>query len=259
MAPKPPRLESLMSCRDLPIRYMMIPKCGCTFIKNLIWRLDHGETYLNPTRIHDRQDEFARAAQFDLTVEDIRAEDFAFVVLRNPVDRFLSLYFDKVVGEGWRKYVPLRKVLAENHGLDIAPQSAADHTRNLTILIDWLDENLTGKNELVREAHWTPQNARMETIRGFDLKVLPINGLNGALVRLLSPVVPDIQQMLGGLERYATNSKEKKDEVLDNTLRARIKQVYRRDAQNYDRLREVWKELDPKTAQEIPRASRIFD
>lgn len=251
-------MESLLSCRTLPIRYLVIPKCGCTFIKNLIWRLDHGEDYANPPRIHERTREFARVAQFNLTLEEVRAEPYSFVVLRDPIDRFLSLYFDKVVGEGYRKFVPLRAVLRDAHGLTVEAATPAEHLANLHIMIDWIEENLSKPNEIGRDPHWTPQSYRMETIRTFDMKVLPLKGLDSHLTLLLSDVVPDLQSILGKLERYATNSNERKGQVLDKALIARISQVYARDLANHDKLQGVWRSLAPKTAAEIPRASEIF-
>lgn len=258
MARQQPRMESLLSCKTLPIRYLVIPKCGCTFVKNLLWRLDHGEAYSNPPRIHERTRDFARVAQFNLTVDDVRAEAHCFVVLRNPVDRFLSLYFDKVVGEGYRKFVPLRAVLRENHDLNVDAATPQDHQRNCLILIDWIEANLSGPNEIGRDPHWTPQHLRMETIRAFDMKVLPLSHLDAGLSMLLSDIVPDIGQLLESLERYATNSKEMKEKVLNPALKARISQIYKRDAENYDRLRKIWKDAAPKTGCEIPRASLIF-
>ncbi len=259
MARQQPRMESLLSCKALPIRYLVIPKCGCTFVKNLIWQLDHGESYINPPRVHERTRDFARVSQFNLSVDEVRAEEHCFVVLRDPIDRFLSLYFDKVVGDGYRRFVPLRAILRENHALEVEPISAADHTSNCHILIDWIEANLSKGNEIGRDPHWTPQHFRMETIRAFDMKVLPIDGLDGHLTMLLTDVVPDIAQLLQKLERYASNSKKLKDQVLDASLKARILAVYQRDAENYEKLLQVWREIVPQTAVEIPRASRIFD
>ena len=258
MAKQPPRLEHLLSCQVLPIRFLVIPKCGCTFVKNLLWRLDHGQMYDNPPRIHDRTDAFARAAQFNLTVDQIRAEEHCFVVLRNPVDRFLSLYFDKVVGEGYRQFVPLRAVLQAHHGLNVDAATPAEHLRNCNILIDWLEENLAKPNELGRDSHWTPQHHRMDTIRAFDLKVLTLSGLDAHFALLLADIVPEIGLILGKLERYATSAKGMKDQVLDAPIRARINKVYAKDRLNYKKLREIWRDADPKTAQEIPRASQVF-
>ena len=259
MARQQPRMESLLSCRTYPIRYLVIPKCGCTFVKNLIWQLDHGTGYVNPPRIHERTRDFARVAQFNLTVEEVRAEPYSFVVLRNPLDRFLSLYFDKVVGDGYRKFVPLRAILRDKHGLNVDAKTPAEHTANCHILIDWIEQNLGSGTEIGRDAHWTPQAYRMETIRAFDMKVLSLSGLDDSLTMLLQPILPDIAETLGKLERYTTNTKEMKNQVLDAAIRARIGQVYQRDGDNYEKLREVWAKVAPKSGAEIPRASQIFE
>ena len=249
--------ERLLSCRALPIRYFFIPKCGCTFVKNLIWRLDHGRTHVNPKRIHDVMDDFARAAHFGLDESAIRAEDHAFTILRNPVDRFLSLYFDKVVGEGWQRYVPLRATL-QKYGLDVGAATPEAHRRNCNIMLDWLEVNLSEGNELPREAHWTPQWYRSDVIRGFDLKLLTLTHLDQRLELLLRDIVPEVGAILAELERYATNSKDRKDAVLDGKTRARINQLYRRDKELFEKLRDLWRDRDPQSQAEIPRASAVF-
>ena len=259
MAREQSRMKNVLSCRDLPIRYLDIPKCGCTFIKNLFWRLDHGESYANPPRIHERTRDFARLDQFGLTVDEVCTEPYCFVVLRNPLDRFLSLYFDKVIGDGYRKFVPLRSTLRDNHSLNVDAKTPQDHTRNCHILIDWIEANLSTGNEMGRDVHWTSQYARIRTIRSFDMKVLSLNGLDDSLTMLLSPILPDIKNTLGNLERYTTNSKEMKSQILNAALKDRIHQIYRRDRENFDKLHDVWQTLMPKTCAEIPRASQIFE
>ena len=250
--------QRLFSSRTFPIRYLVIPKCGCTFVKNLLWRLDNGSNNPDPKRIHDRDTNFARASDFGLTTEELRREEFNFVVLRNPVDRFLSLYFDKVVGAGYKHFVPLRKVLQENHGLNVAATTAAEHLANCKILIEWIDHNLQTVNELERDSHWTPQSYRFGLVKEFDLKLLLTSGLDAKLNLLLSGVVPNIEEALSSLERYSSGSGLTKDDILDKALRARINQVYRRDRDIYELTKDYWSKKSPATAQEIPRASDIF-
>lgn len=250
--------QRLLSCRKLPIRYLFIPKCGCTFVKNLIWRLDHGQAFHNPKRIHDVMEDFARASALGLTQEAIRAEEHAFTILRNPVDRFLSLYFDKVVGSGWTKYVPLRATL-QKYGLNVEARTAEEHRRNCQIMIEWLEVNLSGENDLPKEAHWTPQWYRTDIMKGFDLKLLTLTNLDARMELLLGDIVPDIGPILAEMERYATNSKDKKDAVLDQKVKNRINQVYKRDREIFERLKEIWRDRAPGRMEEIPRASAIFN
>jgi len=249
--------ERLLSCRNLPIRYLFIPKCGCTFVKNLIWRLDHGQTFHNPKRIHDVMDDFARASAFGLDDVAIRAEEHAFTILRNPVDRFLSLYFDKVVGSGWQKYVPLRATL-QRHGLNVEAATPEEHRRNCMIMVDWLEVNLSDGNELPREAHWTPQWYRGDVIKGFDLKLLTLTNLDARMEMLLRDLVPDIGAVMAEMERYATNSKDRKASVLDQKVKSRINQVYRRDREIFEKLKDIWRDTKPARMEDIPRASQVL-
>ena len=252
-----PQLDRLISCRTQAIRYLFIPKCGCTFVKNLLWRVDSGKNYVDPPRIHDAMEEFTRASELRLSVEEVRVEEHCFVVLRNPVDRFLSLYLDKVVGNGYLRFVPLRTTL-QNYGLNVDASGSAEHARNCMIMIEWIETNLTAQNELPRDAHWSHQHWRGSTIKGFDMKMLTVSNLDAQLRLLLSDLVPDVGSILGGLERYATNSRNRKDAILDSSIRRRINNVYKRDRELYERLREVWHKVDPKTNREIPRASVVF-
>src|SRR5690606_6540446 len=121
------------------------------------WKIDHGSQYGEPLRVHRDDRSFPRASDFGLTAERVRAMPYSFVILRDPVDRFLSIYFDKVVGPGQHRFIPLRKTLVDGHGLMEAPQTVADHRHNCHILARWIARNLIGPSELRRDPHWRPQ------------------------------------------------------------------------------------------------------
>src|SRR5690554_6581898 len=106
-----PEKRIFSTFRYKEIQYLVIPKCGCTYIKNFLWKIDFQSDYADPTRVHDEDRVFARASDNSYTAKTIRENPYSFTVLRNLVDRFLSLYFDKVIGEGYRRFVPLKKVL----------------------------------------------------------------------------------------------------------------------------------------------------
>ncbi len=250
--------QRLFSCRTYPLRFLSIPKCGCTFVKNLIWRLDHGENYADPPRIHDIDTEFARASEWDLSLEDIRAEPCNFVVLRSPVDRFYSLYSDKVVGQGYKIFVPLRQILQYGYGLNPRADTVEEHRRNCGILIEWIERNLRDRIDLEPNAHWTPQHYRFDVVRHFDLKILLLDSFNQKLTILLSDIVPDLPAILNEQERYSSKPGFSRDEILDQPLRARINQVYARDRAHHDKAREYWQSRAPRVNAEIPRVSDIF-
>ena len=229
----------LFTLRRYPIRYLVIPKCGCTFVKNLLWRLERGAAHPNPLRIHDADPDFLRASDLNLCERDIRAEEYAFTVLRNPVDRFFSLYADKVIGDGYKTFVPLRDVLLKR-GLKCDAVSAADHTRNSEIMADWLAENLSNGIDLEPEAHWTPQSYRLDVMRAFDLKLIIANQMNEQIEALLYDMVPDIRAVFSQIEMNRSRKPFEKGEILTKNLRKRINAIYVEDRELFQKARDVW-------------------
>jgi hypothetical protein len=246
----------LFTTRRVPLRYLVIPKCGCTFVKNLLWRLEHGHNHGIPIRVHDDDGQFLRADALGLSAADIRAERHAFTVLRNPVDRFFSLYTDKVIGPGWQRYVPLRKVLTEGYGLDPDANSAEAHRANCEIMIDWLERNLADEVDLPKEAHWTPQSYRWRLMEKFDLKLLMLNDIEEQLTLLAGDLVPGLAQTLAGLEPNRSRRPVPKGAVLVPELRKRINAVYAADRRLFNAVRDAWDMLNMNTASpdDIPRA-----
>lgn len=248
-----PHMSRLFTSRKFPIHYLVIPKCGCTFIKNFLWTLENEGDHSNGLRIHDDDSRFMRASELDLSVDQIIKREHAFTVIRNPIDRFFSLYSDKVIGEGHKRFVPLRRVLAENHGLDVNAASVDAHRANCTILIDWLGRNLEEPQEIDNDSHWTPQVYRQNLMKIFRLKTLMLHKLDEQLPLLLSDIVPETKSIMQGKERNKTSAGVSRDDVLDKELRNKINEVYSGDRKLFNQTRKLWKERDPQSGAEIPR------
>ncbi|WP_299751762.1 sulfotransferase family 2 domain-containing protein [uncultured Tateyamaria sp.] len=249
--------QRLITIRSHPIRYLFIPKCGCTYVKNLIWKLHTGSQFQNPLRIHVVDKDLPRASDFGLTSAHIRNEDYAFTVLRNPVDRFYSLYTDKVVGPGHKMYVPLRSILADKYGLDVSASSLTAHTKNCSILIEWIAENLQSEKDIAKEAHWTPQAYRKNLMWQFDLKLLLVKDLERQLSILLEPIIPNIEDMLKNLERNQSSKDFRREEVVTPKLRKRINEVFSDDRKLFGQVRDQWKAKPHMSSREIPRYREI--
>ncbi|GFE63941.1 sulfotransferase family 2 domain-containing protein [Litoreibacter roseus] len=257
--PALPKTQRLFTSRAYPIHYLVIPKCGCTFVKNLLWSLEHEKPYPDPKRIHDEDAGFLRASALDLTPAQIEMRPHAFTVIRNPVDRFLSLYFDKVIGPGHQNFVNLRGVLADDHDLDLTADSPDAHRRNCHILIKWLEDNLNVPGKLENDAHWTPQHYRGNLMKTFNLKLLLLNDLNRHLTVLLQDILPDIAERLSALERNKSGGDARKRDVLDAPLRKKINVVYARDRRIFNRTRDAWDAMgDTPDPARIPRFRTIL-
>ncbi len=251
-----PKTQKLFTITRYPIRYMVTPKCGCTFVKNLMWRLEYGEFYHSPMTIHDQDGVFPRAVDLGLTEEQVRAEDYAFMAVRKPVDRFFSLYAEKVIGEGWKRYIPLRQLLVDQYGLNPAANTPRQHTENCLILSKWIRANLKDKIDLEPEAHWTPQNYRSFVFVPTDLKVLLVSQMTEHMSVLLKPIVPDIDDIIPQLERNRSPLGVMKKDILTEELRQDVNDIYRRDWKIFFAAKQAWAK-GVTTNADIPRISDI--
>lgn len=249
------RLFSTRACPE--VQYLVIPKCGCTYVKNLLWRIDHDGYFPNPSRVHDADSEFPRAGAQGYSAEKIRENPYAFTVLRNPVDRFLSLYFDKVIGDGYKRFVPLRDVLTKSHGVDVNADSVEGHRRNCMILLDWIEANLRGDSELPHDPHWTPQGWRMDIIKAFDLKILMLANIETRLKLLLHPLLTDIGRLVDGIERNRSQKPVSRADLVHKELHDRIAAVYDHDMWLTHMAWKYWEEHKPQNSESIPRMSQI--
>lgn len=252
--------QRLFVVEGLPLRYLVIPKCGCTYVKNVLYRLKNGRSHDNPIRVHDSDGNFKRAIDIGLKPSDIEREEFAFTVIRKPVDRFLSLYTDKIVGNGRKNYVPLADTLVQKRGLVENASSINEHRRNLDILIDWLSENIQSEIDLPKEAHWTPQIYRQNIMKQCNLKILLVEKLTPQLEIILDDIIPNAAVFLSDIERNSSRSAYSKSDLLTNDLRKKVSTTYSMDQKLYQRARKSWNELGERpSVSDIPRFRTIMN
>ncbi len=240
------------------IQYLVIPKCGCTYVKNVLWKLDHGAPHPVPNRVHDNDNDFGRAGDKGFTAEQIRKNEYSFTVLRSPIERFLSLYFDKVVGAGWHNFVNLRGVLVEYHSLNPEAKTVEAHRRNCEILINWIEMSLMGDAEIVADPHWTLQSDRLPIMKSLDLKLLMLAHVDTTLKMLIEPSVPSLAPSIFSVEKNASPKPISRAELMTKELRGSIARVYKRDMWLTHRTWKYWENEKPSSSSEIPRTSQIF-
>lgn len=250
--------DRLFTIKRYPLRYLVIPKCGCTFVKNLMWSLESGSSHGSPLRIHDDDSRFLRASTLGLSVEAIGAEKYAFTVLRRPIDRFISLYTDKIIGKGRALFPPVAALLADRRGLDLAPVSIGDHQKNLAILVDWVEENIKEGSDLPRDAHWMPQMANEREIAQMKLHVLITSELKWQIPVFLGELVPGIRGYLDSVERNASRGGLMAHDLANSSLRRRIKQIYRKDQIAFKVANDQWRLIQKGLETAIPRGTPAF-
>jgi len=104
-----------------PILYIPTPKCACTTMLHVLYYLDNNEWYdrkktgLEIHKYYRLKDHSRR------TFIDTNKDRFKFIVVREPVQRFVSAYANKVAhGKKLHKGLIARNHL-EQHGLSLSP------------------------------------------------------------------------------------------------------------------------------------------
>lgn len=239
--PNADKTHRFITTRRFPIYYMPITKCGSTFMKNLMYVLDHDELHPNASRIHDYPGDLRRADTTPAWM--IRRSKSAFSILRNPVSRFLSLYFDKIYGTGPQNFPQLRLEIAEDCDLDLSPNlTAKQHQVNCRKLIGWIDNNLSGETDIEINPHWRPQSVRANAVRHLKVGFLTTDGLDQQLPNYLGHIIPNLSDKIAKASvRNQTLYPVSIDEVTNSDLEAEINRVYEQDLANYTRVSKYWR------------------
>jgi hypothetical protein len=221
--------QRMLTLRRAPVYYLSITKCGSTYLKNLFYYLDHSTEHASGIDIHSNAGDLLRAQTGDEEV--IRQSPYSFTVLRDPADRFLSLYFDKIYGDGPNNFPDIRAYLADEIALDLTRDlNVVTHRINCKKLIDWLALNLDHKTDVPINPHWRRQSNRLQRVGSLKLQHLTLEGLDWQLPALLGDIIPDIRR---SMEAVKSDNRTQKPfssvEILDDALRDKIAATYRTD------------------------------
>jgi hypothetical protein len=234
------RKRAFYTTRNYPIYYLSITKCGSTFLKNVFYALDHNHSHPDGEHVHDTERGLIRAR--DVPTEDILTSPYVFTVLRDPRERFLSFYFDKIYGDGPRNFPALRNRLKDEIGLNlVSGLTAAHHVDNCIRLAGWIDKNLKGATDEPINFHWRQQSARLRRVREFDIVPLTLDGLNWQLPEFLRPVIPDLAARMEAVTERNHSSKEGRPKIEDTPeLDAELRRIYAQDYDRYIAAKEAW-------------------
>ena len=247
--------ERMLTTRSYPLYYFAITKCGSTYLKNLLYALDHGDGHHDGDDVHRNDADFLRAGPDDTA--KINASPYAFTVLRDPVQRFMSLYFDKIYGDGPNAFHDIRLKLAADIGLDMnRALDVSGHTENCLKFIQWLESNLNGETEYEVNPHWRRQSSRLQRVKTLDLTHLTLEGLDNQLEALLAPLVPDLRAVARKVvARNRTLRPVATSAVVTPELQARIHRVYASDLRNWEKARAYWQQRLHSVVPEVASAT----
>jgi len=257
VVPNADNTQKFITTRRYPIYYLAITKCASTYLKNVFFALDNDRVHQDPDRIHDYPSDLVRADRTPRWM--IRRSPYAFAVIRDPVSRFLSLYFDKIYGDGPQNFPDLRQHLAGTIGLDLSRGVDADrHRHNCKKLIEWIARNLERETSVPVNPHWRRQISRIRAVEHMKPAFLTAENLDAGLLHHLGRIVPDLEQKMAMVRgRNRARYPFAKQDVLDPGLEARINAIYADDAALYRHVQDRRNEMDlsapvrPKTGSGI--------
>ncbi len=232
--------ERLLTLKAAEIYYLPITKCGSTYLKNVFYYLDAGEEHYSGLDIHNNYDDLVKASPED--EDKIRNSPYAFTVLRHPVDRFTSLYFDKIWGDGTNNFSRLRLSLQSEIDIDLGRElSVETHRENCRKFILWLERNMNFETDEPVNPHWRRQARRVKRTASLDLVHLTLDGLDWQLPMLVGKLVPDISDAMEAVREKNRSPKPFKTvELMDAALRNEIERVYAVDLKLYKTASDYW-------------------
>lgn len=237
---KPGPGRVLFTTRRYPLFYLQITKCGCTFLRNLLYYLDHDRLHDASNRIHAHEADFLKA---DLIPRaDLRRSPYLFAVVRDPVDRFLSLYFDKLSDVENQYDIKMRTRVAKAAGLKLATDlTLEDHRQNCLKTLEWFGRNLDGSTEGKPNPHWQRQSVRLSHTAGLVPRLLTLDGLSGQLETVLGPLIPDLGAKIASVRvRNQSRKPFTKAEIMTPGIAAAVARVYPADSKTYAQVRAEW-------------------
>ena len=234
-----PRLP-VTSAQNHPFNFVISLKVGSTFLRNLVYYLDNGEAYSAVERNFPKD-----LLRRSLTREQL-ANEVSFYVVRDPVDRFFSLYFDKAIGSEDARFPWLRQTLIKNRTFHEGPDwTIEQHRENCDSLLAYVGLRVRGRvNEGRINQHWSKQIIRLENAIKFGLKPLTLDNLEHQLLTIADGRIDGLETAISNVTtRNRSPRPVQKEDILSPELQYKIDTLYAEDTQLYELVKTGWEVL----------------
>ncbi len=187
-----------------------------------------------------------------MTREALAAE-ISFFVLRDPVERFFSLYFDKAIGPEATRFGWIAETLKTNRTFHDGPGLTIDqHRENCQSLLLFVKARLNGQTEGAINPHWSRQITRMRGALRFGLKPLLLERLEPQLLEIAEGRIPPLEAALAMVKnRNRSPRVVAAEDILTPALYADIAALYPEDIELYDLVKTGWDMLGHPPAIEL--------
>ncbi len=151
--------------------YRVVPKCACSTIGQIMFYSDHGRFFDGD--IHDSKSGLHKWAQEDsqpLIEQNVKAhQSFAFTCVRNPYQRVLSSFFDKICGiqrNGKRYRGNLVPLLVQKYGVEVGSPDDGfqfDQIKSFRRFLLFARDTIRWKKPMEPDIHWSAMSGHIST------------------------------------------------------------------------------------------------
>ena len=146
--------------------YRVVPKCACSTIGQIMFYSDHGRFFDGD--IHDATEglhKWALEASKSRIEENVsRHKCYAFTFVRNPYNRILSSFFDKIAGiqrNGQRYRGNLVPQLAQKYGIDV--EGDFDQIAMFRRFLLFARDTIRFRKPMEPDIHWSSMSGHIST------------------------------------------------------------------------------------------------
>ena len=151
--------------------YRVVPKCACSTIGQILYYSDHGRFYDGD--IHDAQEGLHKwgidGSQAVIRPAVRQHRVYAFTCVRNPFDRILSSFFDKICGvqrNGKRYRGNLVPLLTQKYGVDVGGEDGNqpfDQIRSFRRFLLFARDTIRWRRPMEPDIHWSSMAGHVGT------------------------------------------------------------------------------------------------
>ena len=151
--------------------YRVVPKCACSTIGQIMYFSDHGEFFDGD--IHDATTglhKWSMEESQPLIEKAVKGhETYAFTCVRNPYQRILSSFFDKICGiqrNGRRYRGNLVPLIIQKYGIEVGGEDGKqefDQIASFRRFLLFARDTIRFRKPMEPDIHWSPVSSHVGT------------------------------------------------------------------------------------------------
>ncbi|MEO1562964.1 MAG: sulfotransferase family protein [Pseudomonadota bacterium] len=221
--------------------YRVVPKCACSTIGQIMYYSDHG-TYFDGD-IHDAKEglhKWALDTSRDAISKRVPEHDRpTFTFVRNPYNRILSAFFDKICGiqrNGQRYRGNLVQKLIEMYGIEV--EGDFDQIASFRRFLLFARDTIKYRHPMDPDIHWSSMSGHISTLivnGGRYTHILPTEEFHDGMQTVLAAASTPKSIALASVPRFNESAEHgpkmvhKPEEYFDDLSRHLVYEIYKSD------------------------------